>query len=235
MATEIKGNVVKVKSSQSQQIRGGSSSKEKGVVSSNNSSKTKIIKSATEKTASTSSKTTTKTATVKGKTEKKVYTLPGQKHDPPEEREPLRIFYESLSKQIPTSEMAEFWWLTGDSFDGELQNLAQSLKSTFLYDFWEANLQASFLVMEGASGILEMMEHGLLSPERAKRAYERKQKKQQQLRTGTPIKSPQKDRSESLQRKHPTKNGDLKAKKRMNYSYDDDDEFIDKLNKRERS
>jgi len=26
------------------------------------------------------------------------------------QREPLRIFYESLSKQIPTSEMAEFWW-----------------------------------------------------------------------------------------------------------------------------
>lgn len=26
-----------------------------------------------------------------------------------QQREPLRIFYESLSKQIPTSEMAEFW------------------------------------------------------------------------------------------------------------------------------
>ena len=26
------------------------------------------------------------------------------------QREPLRIFYESLSKQIPNSEMAEFWW-----------------------------------------------------------------------------------------------------------------------------
>jgi hypothetical protein len=25
------------------------------------------------------------------------------------QREPLRIFYESLSKQIPSSEMAEFW------------------------------------------------------------------------------------------------------------------------------
>lgn len=27
------------------------------------------------------------------------------------QREPLRIFYESLSKQIPSSEMAEFWWV----------------------------------------------------------------------------------------------------------------------------
>jgi hypothetical protein len=26
------------------------------------------------------------------------------------QREPLRIFYESLSKQIPSSEMAEFWY-----------------------------------------------------------------------------------------------------------------------------
>lgn len=46
----------------------------------------------------------------KGKADKKVYSLPGQKFDPPEEREPLRIFYESLSKQIPSSEMAEFWY-----------------------------------------------------------------------------------------------------------------------------
>ncbi|GAU14229.1 hypothetical protein TSUD_307890 [Trifolium subterraneum] len=60
---------------------------------------------------SSSSKTTiskTKTAITKV-SESKVYSLPGQKHDPPEEKEPLRIFYESLSKQIPTSEMAEFW------------------------------------------------------------------------------------------------------------------------------
>ena len=47
----------------------------------------------------------------RGKAEKKVYSLPGQKFDPPEEREPLRIFYESLSKQIPSSEMAEFWYV----------------------------------------------------------------------------------------------------------------------------
>ncbi|PPD72856.1 hypothetical protein GOBAR_DD30241 [Gossypium barbadense] len=59
------------------------------------------------------------------------------------EREPLRIFYESLSKQIPKSEMAEFW----------------------------------------------MMEHGLLSPEKDRKAYEKKQRRQKQLRTGTPIKS----------------------------------------------
>lgn len=92
------------------------------------------------KTTSSLSKTIIKTKTVKAKAEKKVYTLPGQKFDPPEEvpniystfvrcfgrtfwladqiyllllwqREPLRIFYESLSKQIPSSEMAEFWWV----------------------------------------------------------------------------------------------------------------------------
>ncbi|XP_026661376.1 uncharacterized protein LOC103709498 isoform X2 [Phoenix dactylifera] len=67
-----------------------------------------------EKSSSTSAKSVTKTTTAKVKAEKKVYSLPGQKHDPPEEREPLRIFYESLSKQIPSSEMAEvcrLWFL----------------------------------------------------------------------------------------------------------------------------
>jgi hypothetical protein len=57
-------------------------------------------------------KTTSATVSLvkgKAKREKKVYSLAGQKFDPPEEREPLRIFYESLSKQIPGSEMAEFW------------------------------------------------------------------------------------------------------------------------------
>ncbi|KAL6618638.1 hypothetical protein ACP70R_033777 [Stipagrostis hirtigluma subsp. patula] len=125
----------------------------------------------------------------KGKAEKKVYSLPGQKFDPPEEREPLRIFYESLSKQIPSSEMAEFW----------------------------------------------LMEHGLLSPERAKKAYERKQKRQQQVRMGTPIKpsvrkdkpepSVRKDKPESSKKPITPSNIVSKVKKRVDYS-DDDDDFI---------
>ncbi|XP_042512518.1 uncharacterized protein LOC122087435 isoform X2 [Macadamia integrifolia] len=63
------------------------------------------------KSTSNSSKSVTKTTTTVKAKVKKVYTLAGQRYDPPEEREPLRIFYESLSKQIPSSEMAEFWWL----------------------------------------------------------------------------------------------------------------------------
>ncbi|KAL6867482.1 hypothetical protein ACP4OV_015506 [Aristida adscensionis] len=55
-------------------------------------------------------KKTKKVGSAKGdekvKREKKVYELPGQKHDPPAERDPLRIFYESLYEQVPTSEMA---------------------------------------------------------------------------------------------------------------------------------
>ncbi|CAL9132892.1 unnamed protein product [Musa acuminata var. zebrina] len=47
----------------------------------------------------------------KVKREKKVYDLPGQKHDPPEERDPLRIFYETLYDQVPESEMAAFWMM----------------------------------------------------------------------------------------------------------------------------
>ncbi|RWW89278.1 hypothetical protein BHE74_00001785 [Ensete ventricosum] len=134
------------------------------------------------KTAISSTKTVSKTInkTVKRRAEKKVYSLPGQKYDPPEEREPLRIFYESLSGQIPSSEMAEIW----------------------------------------------MMEHGLLSPERAKKAYERKQRRQQQQRLGTPIKSNKQERPESSKKPQVSKNGDVKAKKRVNYSDDDDDDFI---------
>ncbi|XP_022145662.1 transcriptional regulator ATRX homolog [Momordica charantia] len=47
----------------------------------------------------------------KERREKKVYDLPGQKRDPPEERDPLRIFYETLHKQLPHSEMAQFWMM----------------------------------------------------------------------------------------------------------------------------
>ncbi|KAI3468208.1 hypothetical protein Pfo_024871 [Paulownia fortunei] len=134
------------------------------------------------KKTSSQSKVVTKTVT---KTrEKKVFSLPGQKYDVPEEREPLRIFYESLSKQIPSSEMAEFW----------------------------------------------LMEHGMLSPERAKKAYEKKQRKQKQLRMGTPIKSPPPSVStkpESSKKPQPVpKNGEVKAKKRIINDSDDDDDFV---------
>ncbi|KAI3995500.1 hypothetical protein MKX01_007302 [Papaver californicum] len=144
-------------------------------------------------TTTTTSKTLVKTSGVRVRSAKRVFTLAGQKYDPPEEREPLRIFYESLSKQIPSSEMAEFW----------------------------------------------MMEHGLLSSERAKKAYARKQKRQQQIRNGIPIK-PQKpgliksqkpaDRPESSQKQQiqPSKNGDVKMKK---WTADDDDDFLFKLKK----
>ncbi|XP_044511940.1 protein PXR1-like [Mangifera indica] len=45
------------------------------------------------------------------KREKKVYDLPGQKRDRPEGRDPPRIFYETLYKQVPKSEMAQFWMM----------------------------------------------------------------------------------------------------------------------------
>ncbi|XP_010249581.1 PREDICTED: uncharacterized protein LOC104592097 isoform X2 [Nelumbo nucifera] len=192
MATEIKVHVLKAKPNQdgSSKVKGLSPLNKKKVVSSSKhtpDSKQKSVstltksevKAKTTSTTSSSSKSVSKTTAVKVKSKKKVYTLPGQKYDPPE-REPLRIFYESLSKQIPSSEMAEFW----------------------------------------------MMEHGLLSPERAKKAYERKQRRQQQLRMGTPIKSLKLDKPESSQKqKHASKNSDLKTKKRI-INENDDDDFI---------
>ncbi|XP_022873205.1 uncharacterized protein LOC111392168 isoform X2 [Olea europaea var. sylvestris] len=45
------------------------------------------------------------------KRERKVYDLPGQKRDSPEERDPLRIFYETLYEQVPSSEMAAIWMM----------------------------------------------------------------------------------------------------------------------------
>ncbi|KAL6216481.1 hypothetical protein ACLB2K_009704 [Fragaria x ananassa] len=157
-------------------------------------SKLKSVQTVT-KTEVKSKVTTKRTTTTRVK---KVFSLAGQKYDPPEEREPLRIFYESLSKQIPSSEMAEFW----------------------------------------------MMEHGLLSPERSRKAFEKKQRKQKQIRSGIPIKSPpirspplrspppkpvskppSKPKS-SQRQQQASKNGDVKAKKRVVAESDDDDDFI---------
>lgn len=69
--------------------------------------------------------------------------MPGQKRDPPEERDPLRIFYETLYEKIPGSEMAAFW----------------------------------------------LMESGLLPKEVAKKVFEKKQKKNQLQKLGTPTKA----------------------------------------------
>ncbi|KAI8547346.1 hypothetical protein RHMOL_Rhmol07G0188300 [Rhododendron molle] len=199
MASETKSTVVKVKPIS--QDGGSSSSKPKVdsslikkkafesstkrivVDSKSRSTSTPIKTEVKGKTTLSSSKMTTKTPTVKTR-EKKAYSLAGQKFDVPEEREPLRIFYESLLKQIPSSEMAEFW----------------------------------------------MMEHGLLSPDKARKAYEKKQIRQKQHRTGTPIKSPpprppSKPETSKKQQQTVSKNGEVKAKKRIIES-DDDDDFI---------
>ncbi|KAG6409598.1 hypothetical protein SASPL_127638 [Salvia splendens] len=143
-----------------------------------------IFSSGSKMMKKTSTQTKDEKKTAKKTREKKVYALAGQKFDVPEEREPLRIFYESLSKQIPSSEMAEFW----------------------------------------------LMEHGMLSPERARKAHEKKQRKQKQLRSGTPIKSPPPSTSSrpdsSKKPQLVPKNGDVKAKKRIMEDSDDDDDFV---------
>ncbi|KAJ8450484.1 hypothetical protein Cgig2_002169 [Carnegiea gigantea] len=70
-----------------------------------------------------------------------------------------------------------------------------------------------------------LMEHGMLSPERAKKAYERKQRKQKLGKMGTPIKSPPTPSKPESSNRHKaaSKNGDMKTKKRM---ADDSDEEI---------
>ncbi|CAL0327301.1 unnamed protein product [Lupinus luteus] len=194
MATETKSTSVKLKSSAqdgSSKPKFDSLALKKKVDTSNkyplDNSKIKSVTTTVTKSeakskpsSSSASKTVTKTTTTKVR-ERKVYSLPGQKHDPPEQKEPLRIFYESLSKQIPTSEMAEFW----------------------------------------------LMEHGLLSPEKAKKAFEKKQRKQKQIRTGTPVKPSKpitKTETSSQKQQQASKNGDTKAKKRIVNESDDDDD-----------
>jgi len=92
------------------------------------------------------------------------------------------------------------------------------------------NTKTDYLTVFCSILAYRMMEHGLLSPERAKKAYERKQKRQQQLRMGTPIKSTKQDRPESSKKPQVSKNVDVKANKRINYS-DEDDDFIVKHKK----
>ncbi|KAG2410574.1 uncharacterized protein HKW66_Vig0012390 [Vigna angularis] len=172
MATEIKNSTVKPKSSApdgSSKGKKDSSAVKKRVESASTKSELYFFFSGEclkvkSKSTSSSSETTTKT-TIKVR-QKKVYTLHGQKHDPPEQKEPLRVFYESLSKQIPTSEMAEFW----------------------------------------------LMEHGMLSPESAKRAFEKKQRKQKELRAAAPVKpsKPETKTETSQKQQQASKNGRLR-------------------------
>lgn len=76
--------------------------------------------------------------------------------------------------------------------------------------------------------IFRMMEHGLLSPEKARKAYEKKQRRLKELRTGTPIKSSKPSSKPESSQKHQlaSKNGDVKAKKRINNDIDDDDDYL---------
>eukprot|EP00252_Welwitschia_mirabilis_P015500 TRINITY_DN3407_c0_g1_i1.p1 TRINITY_DN3407_c0_g1~~TRINITY_DN3407_c0_g1_i1.p1 ORF type:complete len:221 (+),score=70.68 TRINITY_DN3407_c0_g1_i1:183-845(+) len=132
---------------------------------------------ANDAATSTSKKRKAKDDENKDRKPKKVYDLPGQKHDPPEERDPLRIFYESLYEQRPESEMAQLW----------------------------------------------MMEHGLLSPADAKKVFEKKQKKQQQGKVGTPVKPERKNADKPV----PEVSSKSK-KKKINLSDSDDDLIIPK-------
>lgn len=71
------------------------------------------------------------------------------------------------------------------------------------------------------------MEHGMLSPESAKRAFEKKQRKQKELRIGTPVKpSKSATKTETSNKQQASKNGDIKAKKVIVESDEEEDDFI---------
>ncbi|KAL6006125.1 hypothetical protein ACLOJK_040171 [Asimina triloba] len=184
-----------------------------------------VVKSKTTTSTSSSKIITTKRATVRARSEKKAYTLPGQKHDPPEEREPLRIFYESLLKQIPASEMAEVC--------AQIQWSSTIQENGIPHALWDGLTLPPLPSLPSPAHPHHpqwMMEHGLLSPERAKKAYERKQKRQQQQKVGTPTKSTKMEILPTPQKQQSSKNVNLKTKKRIKYS-DSDDDFLVKLKK----
>lgn len=70
-------------------------------------SKTKVFEDGKRSVAVSS----TKKKTVVKERERKSFLLPGQKHEPLEERDGLRVFYESLFRQRPESEMAQIWMM----------------------------------------------------------------------------------------------------------------------------
>ncbi|KAH8950054.1 hypothetical protein BDL97_10G063900 [Sphagnum fallax] len=148
----------------------------------------RVVRKVTVTTTKTITNTTTKTMKEE-KREKRVFTLPGQRHEPPEERDALRIFYETLHEQIPGSEMAEVW----------------------------------------------MMEHGLLAFAEAKKVLERKQRRAQYQKNGTPSKSsstPVRHSNGFIEKKAMTHNGKLKAAEpspkgqRKRFQSDSNDGFI---------
>ncbi|MBA0747690.1 hypothetical protein Gogos_004582 [Gossypium gossypioides] len=169
MSTETKANSVKMKPSGQDGSSKGKfdaamnkrkleSSSKQPVGAKQKSATTKAeVKS---KTSSSSSKTST---TTKAKVrEKKVYTLPGQKHDPPEEHlfdvlQAAQFDLRASSVEVP------FFLCDASLFFGHYDNYCL---------MW----------------FHRMMEHGLLSPEKDRKAYEKKQRRQKQLRTGTLIK-----------------------------------------------
>ncbi|KAM7275918.1 hypothetical protein ACFE04_017784 [Oxalis oulophora] len=132
--------------------------------------KTTEIKS---KTTSSSSKTTAKTTTKVR--EKKTFTLPGQKHDVPEE---ICVW-------------PELKHITGvDAIECSLFQL-----SRFFVPSGKDRIPAGDRIPSLSAYVelmwllcAKMMEHGLLPADRAKKAYERKQAKQKNKRMGTPIK-----------------------------------------------
>uniref|UniRef100_M8BKZ8 Uncharacterized protein n=1 Tax=Aegilops tauschii TaxID=37682 RepID=M8BKZ8_AEGTA len=169
----------------------------------------------------------------KGKAAKKVFSLTGQKFDIPEEFK--HLIWEPFLQSISLG-----WAGRGSPF-GSSTNRSPSRSHPATWP----NSDTTYI-----KPLRRLMEHGLLSPERAKKAYDRKLKRQQQIKSGTPIKSSNSNTvskhnnnkpaetwkkpapvvSSSSTARHNTDHTAAKAKRRVEYSSDDDDkEFIVKL------
>eukprot|EP01083_Nonionella_stella_P245707 853717_1 len=74
----------------------------------------------TETTTTTTTTTRTRTQKSKGK---KMYDKIGQKKDKPGDMEGIFIYYDTLYKEDPNSEMAEKWLLEHGCFDNKTQKI----------------------------------------------------------------------------------------------------------------
>ncbi|KAB5568140.1 hypothetical protein DKX38_001933 [Salix brachista] len=102
------------------------------------------------------------------KRERKVCDFSGPKRDPLEERDPLKIFYETLFEQIPDSEMAQFW-----SYE-KIVDYLWCLQCNHIMNCVES---VAFANTNTSISLVMLMESGLLPMEVARKVYDKKQKR----------------------------------------------------------
>ncbi|CAK9148288.1 unnamed protein product [Ilex paraguariensis] len=89
------------------------------------------------------------------KRKRKECDFPGQTRDPPDERYPLRIFYETLYKQAPNSEMAALWMMESGLLSKEVaKKVLKRKKKRIQQHKLDLPMKAVVIVKKNAETIL---------------------------------------------------------------------------------